>query len=150
MKIFGLVLSLIFATSLIKAQPAQPVEWTFSAHKVADKEYDLQFTATIEPGWFIYSQKANEDGPIPTSFYFTADPGFEPVGIPKEEGEKKEGMDDIFGIHLIKYAKKATFTQRVMLTEEVETISGYLEFMCCNDKQCLPPSTIDFVFNFKK
>lgn len=150
MKIFGLVVSLLFSVSLLQAQETTPVGWTFSAQKVAEKEYDLIFTADIDPGWYIYSQKANEDGPIPTSFYYNADPGFQPVGIPTEEGDKKEGMDEMFGIHLVKFAKKATFKQRVMLTEEIESISGYLEFMCCNDKQCLPPRTIDFAFNFTK
>lgn len=150
MKIFGLVVSLLFTISLLQAQQTGPVEWTFSAQKVADKEYDLVFTAEIDPGWYIYSQKASEDGPIPTSFYYNADPGFQPVGIPIEEGDKKEGMDDVFGIHLIKYAKKAVFKQRVMLTDDITSITGYLEFMCCNDKQCLPPNTVDFVFNFEK
>lgn len=150
MKILGLVVSLLFSFSVLQAQPMAPVEWSFSAQKVADKEYDLVFTADIDPGWYIYSQKANEDGPIPTSFYYNADPGFQPVGIPSEEGDKKEGMDDMFGIHLIKYGKKAVFKQRVMLTDEIKTISGYLEFMCCNDKQCLPPKSVDFAFDFTK
>lgn len=150
MKIFGLVLSLLCCTSVAWSQGVAPVEWSFSTEKVAEKEYDLIFTADIDPGWYIYSQKANEDGPIPTSFFYTADPGFQPVGIPTENGEKKEGMDDMFGIHLVKFSKKAVFRQRVMLTEDIKSISGYLEFMCCNEKQCLPPNTVDFAFSFGK
>src|SRR5699024_6415783 len=28
-------------------------------------------------------------------------------------------------------------------------VTGYLEFMTCNDKQCLPPTQVDFSFDIK-
>ena len=51
----------------------------------------------------------------------------------------------------IKYfGKKANFKQRIKLkTQEAFIVNAVVEFMVCNDTQCLPPTEIDLVFNLK-
>lgn len=47
------------------------------------------------------------------------------------------------------FEKKATFIQKVKLQVPATKISGSLEFMACDDAQCLPPEEIDFSFDVK-
>jgi thiol:disulfide interchange protein DsbD len=48
------------------------------------------------------------------------------------------------------YANKAEFKQKVkVLASGTNTLTGSLEFMCCDDTKCLPPSDVDFSFDLE-
>lgn len=139
----------LFVAGVASAQTTNPVKWSYEAKQVADGEYDLVFTAHVTDGWYIYSQFLESDeGPIPTSFNYDENNGVEIVGKTAEDGPKHEGYDDIFAMNLVKYSGKPTFTQRVKVMGET-TLTGYLEFMTCDKRQCLPPSEVDFKFYLK-
>ncbi len=139
--IFGMVTML---TGTIVAQ-GNPVNWNFKAKKVSDTEYDLVLTAEVKKGWFIYSQYLESDeGPVATTISFIENDAFELIGETKEEGHKKEGFDDIFGMNLIKFSDEVTFTQRIKLKKKIQSVSGSLDFMTCDDERCLPPMTVEF------
>jgi hypothetical protein len=105
------------------------------------------FTATIDPGWAIYSQYLeDEDGPIPTSFQYDEEGHFELIGKNEETGNRKEAFDPIFEMNVIKFTKKAIFTQKVKATDLSKPITGYLTYMTCDDERCLPPTDFDFSF----
>ncbi len=145
MKRLFLFVALVLTSGILFAQRETPVDWSFKAVKVDAAQYDLVFTAEIKSGWYIYSQHLEEGGPIPTAFYLDVADGFTPEGVTKEESEhKEEGHDDLFDMEVIKFKKKAVFTQRVKLSGKVQNISGYLEFMTCNGEQCMPPTSVDF------
>ena len=55
------------------AQIEDPVKWSYTAKKLADKSFELHIAANLEKNWHIYAQDAG-DGPEPTSFTFTATP----------------------------------------------------------------------------
>ena len=147
------LLFLLFCLSLqAKAQKVpNPVRWSFKANKVSAEEYQLVFTASIQKGWYLYSQYLNPGGPIPTSINFRRSESYELVGTTDENGSKKsQGYDDIFGMELLKYSSRVRFTQNVRIQEDLEEISGYIEFMTCDNESCLPPKEIDFAFSFQK
>lgn len=122
----------------------EPVQWSFNAEKVSEKEYDIVFTAKIDDGWAVYSQYLESDaGPIPTSIEFDSS-GLELVGKATEAGNKKEAFDQIFGMNLAKFNKRARITQRVKVESGAKSVKGFLTFMTCNDKSCLPPTDVDF------
>ena len=55
--------------------PANPVSWTFTSIKVADKTYEVHMTATIQTGWHLYSQTQPDDAiPQPTVVTFNKNP----------------------------------------------------------------------------
>jgi thiol:disulfide interchange protein len=126
-----------------------PVKWSFSFEKVNDPEYDLIFTAQMQPGWNVYSQHTSPDGPVPTAFYFEEGKHFARVGEVQESGNKKEGPDPLFGgIVVSKFTgDQVVFTQRVKWLNPDVPITGSLEFMCCDDEQCLPPKDVPFFFD---
>ena len=150
MRGFALLITLLVSTAAF-AQFHDPVKWSMSQKKVTETEYELVFKADIEPGWNVYSQYLESDeGPIPTSFNYEEGAHFELVGKNVEEGHKKEGHDEIFDMNLIKFYKEVTFTQRVKIKDASKPITGYLEFMTCDDERCLPPTEKDFSFDFQQ
>ena len=139
----------IFVGSLLIAQET-PVKWSFTAEKVSEQEYDLVITANIETGWSIYSQYLESDeGPVRTEFEFKPSNNLQLIGKTEESGNKKESYDDLFGMNLIKYSKKAAFTQRVKVTNTSEPISGFVTYMSCDATSCLPPTDVDFSISLR-
>ncbi|HEU4903078.1 MAG TPA: hypothetical protein VFT06_09805, partial [Flavisolibacter sp.] len=57
-KVFLVALSFMIGT-LVFAQ--NPVSWSFTSKKVSDKVYEVVLTASIQPGWHLYSQNQPED-----------------------------------------------------------------------------------------
>lgn len=138
----------LFAVSAVFAQQS-PVKWSYEAKKVTDGQYDLVFTANISDGWYVYSQYLeSDDGPIRTSFTFDENPAAKMEGKNVEDGHKYEGYDDLFGMNIIKFKGKTTFTQRVKITAPTK-LKGSLEFMTCDSERCLPPAEVSFQFDLK-
>ena len=58
--------------NLFQVQGQQdPVSWNLQFNKLAEDEVELVATATIDEGWYVYSQTLESDeGPIPTSINY--------------------------------------------------------------------------------
>ncbi len=139
-------LSFLFLVGWLASAGAQenPVSWSYDALKVSEGVYDVVFTASIQPGWYVYSQYLeSDDGPIRTSFHFEEHPGVSLAGKNQEVGKKYEGYDELFGMNIVKFSGQPTFTQRVTARAGT-TLTGYLEFMTCDEEKCLPPVSVDF------
>jgi len=118
-----------------------------SRHYSANEEQQglVVLTADIQAGWHIYAQGPdNGDGPIPTSFKFEKSDLFSLSGgvIPKSKA--KVSFDPTFKKNIGVHEGRVIFEQKVILHKGAKLIKGSLEFMVCNDKQCLPPKDLDF------
>jgi hypothetical protein len=150
--LYTLILACFFTLSL-SAQIEKPVTWSFSKKKISDTEYDLIFKASIQKGWYTYSQYLeSDDGPVRTSFNYDKGNHFTLVGKNKEiSSHRKEGPEPLFdNMNLIKFSEEVTFVQRIKLADATKAIKGYLEFMTCDNEKCLPPEEVDFVFDLSK
>lgn len=137
---------LLFCTFSVSAQIEDPVKWSTSLKKLSATEYELIFVANIQDGWNTYSQYLeSDDGPVRTSFHYDKG-GFQLVGKNIEEGDRKEGHDKMFDMNVIKLLHTATFRQKIKVSDPSKPITGYVEYMCCNDEKCLPPT--EFAFKF--
>ncbi|MCG2459725.1 thioredoxin family protein [Flavobacteriaceae bacterium F89] len=135
--------------TILNAQIFEPVEWTTSVEKVTATEYSLVSTATIDPGWHMYSQEVPEDGPISTSFNYNPSGGFEVVGPTKEE-KGHTVHDPVFDMVITYFEDKAEFRQQInLLDPDLESIEGEVEFMVCDDEKCLPPTTVSLTYYIK-
>lgn len=138
---------LLMFTGLVNAQINNPVKWTYTAKKIADKTYELHMTASIDGNWHLYAQDAGE-GPEPTVFSFTANPLIKFDGKVKEIGKLEKSYDNNFKSVLKYYAKKVDFVQKIKVKSSIATIvKGSVSFMVCNDRQCLPPRDYPFSIN---
>lgn len=122
-----------------------PVNWKFSAKKKADKVYEVHLTATVASPWHIYSQKTPKGGPIPTKISFTKNPIIVLDGIAKEVGKLEVKHEEVFDIDVKYFNGSVDFVQTIKLKSGVKTnVSGTIQFMACNDQQCLPPTNTSF------
>jgi hypothetical protein len=143
-KIIPIAFLLLFSNILF-AQIQNPVEWTATTKKISDKVYEVHLTANIDKGWHIYSQTTPEGGPIPTSLTFTKNPLLTVEGKAKEVGKMEKHNEQIFGVYEKHFSNSVDFVQLLKLKAPVKTsVNVAVEFMVCNDKQCLPPSTKKF------
>lgn len=138
--LFALALTLFFG-----AVNAQKITWSYSAKKLAANKYELRITANPPAGWHVYSQTTPDGGPLPTAITFNKNPLVTITGSPKEAGKIVTYYDKNFKVNVKYFESKAEFVQVVTVKGKVKTnITGQVESMICNDKQCLPPATENF------
>ena len=147
MKHFSLLIVLTVAVFSVFAQSgsAQKVKWNFSSKKINDKTYEVRFSATMDGNYHIYAQNVGVEGPVATAFKFTKNPLVVLNGKVKEEGNMIKKHEEVWDGNVNYYEKKVEFVQLVQLKSKVKTnVGGTVEFMVCDDKQCLPPSDVNF------
>ena len=153
------------------SQVLEPVKWKYESKLLSENEAELIFTATIDDHWHLYSQNIQDGGPIKTSFFFNSLEGIEfldeNVKIQEEEGfelgsklyrvvfneapKPEEENDPNFNMLLKYFSHEAVFTQKIKLSSDSPLkLDGFLEFMCCDDEKCLPPTEMDFEFEFNE
>lgn len=135
-----------FSFGAVSAQTINPVQWTYSAKKIADKTYEVHLTASILPSWHLYSQTQPEDAiNMPTEILFTKNPLVTLNGTVKEVGKMQVFKDEKLKISANQYSGKVDFVQVVKLKANVKTnIVGSVEYQTCDDKKCLPAKKVDF------
>ena len=128
----------------VNAQIINPVQWNYTAKKIADKTFELHITATIGDKWHIYAQDAGE-GPVPTTLVYAANPLLKLDGTTKEVGKLEKAFDKNFNSTLKFYSKKVDFVQIVKMKSAVATtVKGTITYMVCDDSKCLPPKDVPF------
>ncbi len=139
-----LVLGSFFYSS-IHAQVKKPVNWEYSIIKLSSDTYEVKITAFLDAGWHIYSQSTPKGGPTPTKFIFTKNPLLNIQGAVTEIGKKETIYEELFGVDVIQFSNSVVFTQKVQVRGKVNTaLMGNVEFMACNDSECLPTTKQQF------
>jgi DsbC/DsbD-like thiol-disulfide interchange protein len=134
---------LFMFTLTTKAQVLTPVHWSYGAKKLNKDEAVVFIKATIDDGWHVYSQTVKEGGPIKTTITFPVSAAYTLIGktiepTPITRNEKVFSMDVSFFEH------EVIFQQKIKLKAGQATVKGTLEYMTCNDHQCLPPEDVEF------
>ncbi len=139
-----LTLFVIAGLYISHAQVRQPVSWnhdfTGDENVALGEEIVLTFTASIDPGHWVYSATPSEGNPgAATSFEIDDQSGIEIIGeVMNEEGEPKKFYDDIFETDMVKYYDQVVFKQPIKITEASAKIEGYIRYQVCNDNLCIP------------
>ena len=142
-------MALVVFPLLSFSQILDPVKWTFRTEHSKPDEATLVLTAHADKNWHLYSQDIPEGGPIPTTFVFTKNQNYKLEGK-VQEGKPIEENDPMFKMVLKYFADKAVFKQKIKVLSPGDfVIKGSLNFMCCDDKQCLPPGDVDFEFHIR-
>ncbi|HVU54605.1 MAG TPA: protein-disulfide reductase DsbD domain-containing protein [Puia sp.] len=147
MKKFTLFSLAVLMGTLGMAQSGKQVKWTYTSKKIADKTYEIHLTASIGGGWHMYAQNGG-DGPISTAFTFTKNPLVAFNDKPKEVGKMIKKYEDAFKSDVRYYENTVDFVQVVKVKGSAKTaVAGKVEFMVCNDHECLPPDETTFSVN---
>ena len=145
--LFNLALGLLLTISSY-AQVFNPIEWEFSSKKISETEYNLVFHAKVEQGWHLYAQDLPEGGPNPTTFAIKgAGTNFELVGKAVASIAPHEEYDPNFEMTLKYFGKDVDFVQKIKLLKPGRLdIQSEVEWMACDDTQCLPPDYLENTF----
>ena len=146
-KLMLAVIAVMFITAA-NAQILAPVKWSYAAKKLNDKEAVIFIKATVDNGWHIYSQYVKDGGPIATSFKFTPSKAYHIVGKTIEPTPATK-FETAFKMNVSYFEKEVVFQQKIKLNAGATTVKGKLEYMVCNNKQCLPPEDVDFTVAVK-
>lgn len=129
------------------SQMADPISWEASVEKENDSIFTLIFTANLEDGWHLYSQKeADIDiAPIATTFsYNNTEENFELLGETTEP-DIEPIYDKVFEADITYFEDEAVFTQQIKVQPESDPeIIAKIYFSVCDDEKCLPPETERF------
>ncbi|TDG37395.1 sugar transporter [Pedobacter changchengzhani] len=141
-KITLLLAMVVFVATSTFAQIQKPVKLAYVAKKTGTDAI-LYIKATIDNGWHIYSQHTPDGGPVKTTFTFAPSKDYTLVGKVMEPKPMVK-YEDSFKINVNYFEKQVIFQQKIKLKKGVTTVKGSVEFMVCNDKQCLPPDEVAF------
>ena len=142
----GLLLMVISCLSVV-AQMQDPVHFKTEWKSISANEAEIIFSATIDPGWHVYSTDLGDGGPTQATINIDKISGATLDGKLKPGSNEIKKMDPIFEMEVKFFEKTAKFTQKVKLTGGKYSVSGYLEYGAFNDENCLPPTSVDFTFS---
>ena len=128
----GIVFFAIYSTALAQ----QPVRWSYRAQHLQDGSFRILIHAKMTKGWHIYTVDQPKGAvSIPTSVTFKKNPLLRMEGELKSEGPVENDS----------YNDQVTFSQTVKVVANVKVqVVGEVNFMACDDHECLPPITLPF------
>ena len=124
------------------AQLEKPVKWSFYAKKVNPTEAIIYIKAKMSGNWHIYAQNVKQDA-MRLKFNYVTSKDYSLIGITAEPKPIKK-FDNVVKMELAYFEKEAIFTQKVKLLKPSVVVKTMVEFMACNDKQCLPADEVSF------
>ncbi len=142
------IILLFLLTTPLFSQIEQPVKWSFKAEQ-KDKEATLIIKATVDKTWHVYSQDIPPGGPIPTAFKFNSNKNYTLSGKVIEP-KAEEIFDQNFEMKVKFFEGTVEFRQKIKLTSNKSfKITGSVEAMACNDRNCTPPNEVEFSIPIK-
>jgi len=145
-----LLILIAFLTGSASFAQSDVVEWKFESKKLDDKKYEVKLIAVVKNPWHIYSTTTPDGGPLPTKISFTKNPLTVLDGKIKEVGKLETHFEEVFDVDTKYFNNKVEFVQVVNVRGNAKTnVTGSVEFMACNDKECLPPKSVPFSIALK-
>ena len=145
MKKLFIICGLLIVSTFSFAQILEPITWTISGQEKNDSIFEIVFNAKIKKGWHLYATELPKGGPQPTRFQFEELNSANLLGEIATIGIAEKSFDENFQMNLEWYEHEVSFTQLLNIGDDF-SIKGYVEFMGCNNSNCLPPARIDFSF----
>jgi DsbC/DsbD-like thiol-disulfide interchange protein len=125
------------------SQILKPVTWSYAAKRTSPTTATVFIKATVDQGWHLYSQFVKDGGPVKTSFTFPSSGTYALVGSTTEPKAITK-YESTFKMDVSYFEKSVVFQQKIKLKGKTAAVKGSVEFMVCDDKQCLPPEQVDF------
>ena len=132
------------------AQIVEPVKWKISCDENKNNLV-VTYAATIDDGWHIYDQNLPEGGPVSTQFVIEKSENLTAVGSVQSQQKPIEKFEDMFQMNLHWFEKNVSFQQTFKIKDINDyLLEGYVEYMACDNSNCLPPTKEPFHFEKKK
>ncbi len=139
-----------FLAVMAQAQMIAPVKWDIEIKELkGGNQYEIVATADIDPGFKLYGVDMAEGGPIKTSFNFETMENCKKFGKAVEVTPSKTAHDKTFDMEVTYFKVQAVISHKIWVTEKPAKVSGYVQWMSCNDDMCTPPTDEEFEFVIK-
>lgn len=146
-KVILVVLAFLIYTNAF-SQVLAPVKWSYGTRKINNTEAIIFIKASIDKGWHIYSQHVDDGGPAKTTITFAADKAYTLNGSTAEPKPVSK-YEKTFNMNVAYFEKAVVFQQKVKLKAGQASVNGTINYMACNDHECLPPENIEFAVTIK-
>ncbi|MFM2358388.1 MAG: hypothetical protein RLY16_381 [Bacteroidota bacterium] len=103
---------LFFSVLQLQAQEVKPVNWQVSSHKIAEKQYEIQWKASIEKGWHIYARNNVAEG-IDGLKIIWADSSFQ-IKEPVLSANFKTIADPVFDGHSLEIVSDSIVVKQII------------------------------------
>ena len=130
-----LTATLLWSVAAFSQAPDATATWKVTSSDLGSGLYELTFTASIEPGWHIYTTDNKYN---PTELDLDSPAGYSPVGVLTQVTEPSTFQGDQV------FFDKAVFSQRIQLEGNEATVKGELTWSGCNDQFCAAPEHFEF------
>ncbi|MBP3711783.1 MAG: thioredoxin family protein [Bacteroidaceae bacterium] len=150
MKRISSLLTLFIIAVAALAQFQTPVTFSSSQKKLPDDVLEVVFQGTIDAGWHVYGTDIADGGPTRAELTLETQKGVKPDGKLRATGKVQKKMDEMFGMEVSYMEGTASFVQRFIITEPEYEVAGYLTYGACNDRNCIPPTNVEFNFKGEK
>lgn len=132
------------------AQIVEPVKWKISCDENKNNLV-VTYAATIDDGWHTYDQNLPEGGPVSTQFVIEKSENLTAIGSVQSQQKPTEKFEDMFQMNLRWFEKNVSFHQTFKIKDINDyLLEGYVEYMACDNSNCLPPTKEPFHFEKKK
>lgn len=147
MKKLLFILTFLFVGFFALAQMIEPVKWEVELKPLqGENQYEVVATAQIDQGFKLYGVNMAEGGPVKTTFNFEDMDNCKIIGKANEITPSKKTMDKMFDMEVAYFKEKAVISHKIWVTEKPAKVSGYIQWMSCNDEMCTPPTDEEFEF----
>lgn len=140
-KRFLFALFALIVSNAVFSQILEPVKWSHEVSKISDTEYELNLIATIDYGWYIYSQENSGEESFAPETYFEFNnqkDNYELIGDTSEPVALPV-FDKIFQEEVVKFKDEAIFSQKVkLLKSDISQIEVFVQYQTCDDSKCIP------------
>jgi len=143
------LLILAFASVVFARQRVDPVHWALSSDvqvAPAGTTVPVRLTATLEPGWHLYSLTTSQEGaahPIQTKVSILPGDPIESWTVYQPKPDLK--FDPNFQLKTETFEKEVVFWFPISLKKGLPAgpveIGAQARYQACNDKECRPPKT---------
>lgn len=140
----------LLAVVATAAQGANAIRWRMSVKMTSDTEGVITLRAVVQQGWHLYGTQLPANGPKPTKFNFSNSVGIQTVGNLTPSRKPLTVHDEMFDMDLTWWDANVEFTQKFKITNrEGAKVVATVNFMGCNNQNCLPPKTETLTYIFK-
>ncbi len=126
------------------AQMAEHAFFKTTVKELGNNEAEIRVKATMDKGWHLYASPAADDDPslISTEVTIKKTANITPIGKMKAIGKIID--EDIKAVGIVHYYKdKVDYVQKVKYKKKGK-VEVEVYYQTCDDKGCLPPTTLNF------
>ncbi|MBQ3689974.1 MAG: hypothetical protein II937_09015 [Bacteroidales bacterium] len=130
-----LLIALIFSLTISYAQKTENVSWNFSSKKLQNGNIELIFSATIAPGYRLYSPNNPAGASLPLDITLDSNAAFSQVGKIIEVQKAEEHYEETFGVTEKFFKNKADFKIIIKPSSNKPfSVTGKLKGQACNEE----------------